>query len=52
MPYLMIKVLNHTLTNDVISFEQFGPDDYDFVTYVTHLFNAYHAGQKFEQKTN
>ena len=27
MPYLMIKVLKDTLTNDMVSFEQLGPDD-------------------------
>ena len=26
MPYLMIKVFNKTLTNDIVSFEQLGPD--------------------------
>ena len=25
MPYLMIKVFNNTLTNDIVSFEQLGP---------------------------
>ena len=27
MPYLMIKGLKDTLTNDMVSFEQLGPDD-------------------------
>ena len=30
MPQLMIKVLNDTLTNDIISFEQLDPDVWCF----------------------
>ena len=30
MPYLMIKVLTDMLTNDIVSFEQLGPDLYAY----------------------
>ena len=26
MPYLMVRVFNDMLTNDIVSFEQLGPD--------------------------
>ena len=33
MPYLMIKSFNNTLTNDITSFEQLGPDEEIMINY-------------------
>ena len=47
MPYLMVKSFNHTLTNDIISFEQLGPDLYlsylvfPVIAYVSPCFICY-----------
>ena len=40
MPYLKIKVFNGTLTNDIVSFEQLGPERYLDLPSVTDIFIA------------
>ena len=52
MPYLMIKILNDTLTNDIVSFEQPGLGFYFFIfLFTTFIVHKMSFGQRRKQST-
>ena len=48
MPYLIIKVLNDTLTKDIVSFEQLGPENINY-TIVKYRVMFYFATRHYRQ---